>query len=263
MPPAGGVGTGDRRLSLIWITGASSGIGEALALRLARAGHEVAASARSADRLARLGDQAREAEGRIHPYPLDVTDRPAAAALLAEIERELGPLDTAVLAAGTHHPVSAGDFKAADLARLVEVNLIGTANCLEPLLRTMLARRRGRIAIVSSVAGYRGLPTAAYYGATKAALINLAEALKFDLDRSGVTMQLIDPGFVRTPLADKNEFPMPFLIPAEQAAERIARGLESTSFEITFPRRFTYLLKLLRCLPYRLYFPLVAWVTRS
>jgi short-subunit dehydrogenase len=250
-------------LATIWITGASSGIGAALALRLVQDGHEVAASARDADRLARLSDQAREAEGRIHPYPLDVTDRPAAAAVLAEIEDALGPIDTAVLAAGTHHPVSARDFKAADLARLVDVNLIGTANCLEPLLRAMIGRRRGRIAIVSSVAGYRGLPTAAYYGATKAALINLAEALKFDLDRHGVTMQLIDPGFVKTPLADQNEFPMPFLIPAEKAAERIARGLESTRFEITFPRRFTYILKLLRCLPYRLYFPLVARATRQ
>jgi len=250
-------------LATIWITGASSGIGEALALRLAQDGHEVAASARGADRLARLSDQARDAEGRIHAYPLDVTEQPAAAAALAEIERQLGPLDTAVLAAGSHHPVSARDFKAEDLARLVQVNLIGTANCLEPLLRTMIARRRGRIAIVSSVAGYRGLPTSAYYGATKAALINLAESLKFDLDRHGVILQLIDPGFVKTPLTDKNEFNMPFLIPAEEAAARIARGLESTSFEITFPRRFTYLLKLLRCLPYRLYFPLVARATRK
>ena len=126
----------------------------------------------------------------------------------------------------------------------------------------MIARGRGRIAIVSSVAGYRGLPTAAYDGASKAALINLAEALKFDLDRHGVTLQLIDPGFVRTPLTAKNEFTMPFLIPAEEAAEQIAKGLRGSSFEITFPRRFTYLLKLLRCLPYRLYFPLMARATR-
>ena len=250
-------------MATFWITGASSEIGAALALRLAQDGHEVAASARSADRLARLGDQARDAAGRIHVYPLDVTDRSAAALVLAEIEDALGPVDTAVLAAGTHHPVSARDFKAADLARLTEVNLIGTANCLEPLLRTMIARRRGRIAIVSSVAGYRGLPTSAYYGATKAALINLAEALKFDLDRHGVKMQLIDPGFVKTPLTDKNEFAMPFRILPEEAAARIAKGLWSTRFEITFPRRFTYILKLARCLPYRLYFPLVAWATRQ
>jgi NADP-dependent 3-hydroxy acid dehydrogenase YdfG len=249
-------------VAIIWITGACSGIGEALALRLARAGHEIAASARSADKLARLSERAHDASGSVHPYPLDVTDRAAAAAALGAIERALGPLDTAVLAAGTHQPVSADAFDAGALARLVEVNLLGTANCLEPLLRAMIARRRGRIAIVASVVGYRGLPTAAYYGATKAALINLAEALKFDLDRHGVVMQLIDPGFVRTPLTDKNEFPMPFLIPAEAAAARIERGLESTRFEITFPRRFTWLLKLARLLPYRLYCRLVARATR-
>jgi NADP-dependent 3-hydroxy acid dehydrogenase YdfG len=249
-------------VSLIWITGASSGIGEALAVRLAQDGHTVAASARSEGRLAALAGAA-QAAGRIHPFPLDVTDRPAATAVLAEIERALGAVDTAVLAAGTHQPVSAGEFEAAGLARLVEVNLLGTANCLEPLLGAMIARRRGRIAIVSSVAGYRGLPTAAYYGATKAALINLAEALKFDLDRHGVTLQLIDPGFVKTPLTDLNEFPMPFLISPEEAALRIAEGLRSMRFEITFPRRFTYILKLLRCLPYRLYFPLVARATRQ
>jgi NAD(P)-dependent dehydrogenase (short-subunit alcohol dehydrogenase family) len=103
----------------------------------------------------------------------------------------------------------------------------------------MIARRRGRIAIVSSVAGYRGLPTSAYYGATKAALSNLGEALKFDLDVHGVTMQLIDPGFAKTPLTDKNDFPMPYRIAPEEAALRIAKRLQSTRFEINFPRRFT------------------------
>jgi NAD(P)-dependent dehydrogenase (short-subunit alcohol dehydrogenase family) len=252
----------DDALSTIWITGASSGIGRALALRLARDGHRVAASARGAGARAELRDEARATGGAIHAYPLDVTDRPAAASALAGIERELGPIEIAVLAAGTHQPVSAETFEAAGLARLVAVNLLGVGNCLEPLMSAMIARGRGRIAIVSSVAGYRGLPSAAYYGATKAALINLAEALKFDLDRHGVTLQLVDPGFVRTPLTARNEFTMPFLIPAEEAAERIASGLRGSSFEITFPRRFTYLLKLLRCLPYRLYFPLMARATR-
>lgn len=244
---------------LIWITGASSGIGRALALRLAQDGHRVVASARNRDVLTQMSSEARG--GAILPWPLDVTEHAAVVAVHDAIERDLGPIDVAVLAAGNHHPVGARNFRAADLARLVEINLIGVANALEPLMRSMIRRRRGRIAIVSSVAGYRGLPTSAYYGATKAALINLAESLKFDLDRRGVTIQLIDPGFVKTPLTDRNTFKMPFLISAEEAADAIARGLAGRGFEISFPKRFTTIMKLLRCLPYRLYFPLVARFT--
>jgi short-subunit dehydrogenase len=194
-------------------------------------------------------------------YPLDVSERDYVTTSVDRIVGDLGPIEHAVLAAGTHHPISAYAFLAQDLARLVAVNLLGVANALEPLMRNMIGRGRGRIAVVSSVAGYRGLPTSAYYGATKAALINLAESLKFDLDRHGVQMQVINPGFVETPLTDKNPFPMPFLISTETAAERIAEGLRRSSFEISFPRRFTWLLKAMRCLPYRLYFPLIAWAT--
>jgi NAD(P)-dependent dehydrogenase (short-subunit alcohol dehydrogenase family) len=246
---------------VVWITGASSGIGRALALRLAGDGDTVAVSARSRETLEELAREAAGRRGRIMAYPLDVTERDDVATTVDRIEGDLGPIEQAVLAAGTHHPISADAFLAQDLARLVEVNLLGVANALEPLMRTMIGRRRGRIAIVSSVAGYRGLPTSAYYGASKAALINLAESLKFDLDRHGVQMQLINPGFVETPLTDKNPFPMPFLIGAETAAERIAKGLRGSSFEISFPRRFTWLLKVMRCLPYLLYFPLVARTT--
>lgn len=239
----------------VWITGASTGIGEALARRMAQSGAEVVVSARSVGRLAALADAG---GGRIVPWPLDVTDRTAVQAAMQGIESQLGPIDIAVINAGTHQPVTAAEFTTDGLRQLMEVNLFGAAACLEAMMPRMIARRRGRIAVVASVAGYRGLPTSAYYGASKAALINLTESLKFDLDRVGVTMQLIDPGFVRTPLTDRNEFPMPFLISAEQAAERIARGLAGSGFEIAFPTRFTLLMKLLRLLPYRLYFPLVA-----
>lgn len=244
----------------VWITGASMGIGEALVRRLARPGTEVVASARSVERLAAL---ARDGGGQIIPCPLDITDHAAVQAAVARIEAERGPIDVAVLNAGTHQPVTAAEFTAAGLRQLLEINLLGTAACLEALLPRMIARGRGRIAVVASVAGYRGLPISAYYGASKAALINLTESLKFDLDQAGVTIQLIDPGFVKTPLTDRNEFPMPFLISAEAAAERIARGLAGSGFEIAFPTRFVMLLKLLRLLPYRLYFPLVGRATRT
>ena len=243
----------------VWITGASMGIGAALARRLARDGAEVIASARSAERLAAL---AASGAGRIVAWPLDITDHAAVREAVTRIEAEHGPLDVAVLNAGTHRPVAAAEFTADGLRDLIEINVMGTAACLEALMPRMIARGRGRIAVVASVAGYRGLPTSAYYGATKAALINLAELLRFDLARAGVTMQLIDPGFVKTPLTDRNEFPMPFLISAELAADRIASGLRSRRFEIAFPRRFVWMLKLLRCLPYALYFPLVGRSTR-
>lgn len=246
---------------IVWITGASSGIGRALALLLAGQGDRVAVSARGEAKLQDLIQESSNARGSIHSYPLDITSADDCAKTVQAIRSDLGDIDLAVLNAGTHHPVDASDFKAADLKSLVDINLLGTGNCLEPLLQQMIPAKQGQIAIVASVAGYRGLPTSAYYGATKAAQINMAEALKFDLDHHGIKLQLVDPGFVKTPLTDKNEFAMPFLIDVETAAARMARGFESSSFEITFPRRFTYMLKLFSALPYRLYFPLVAWMT--
>ena len=252
----------DRRAGrLVWITGASYGLGRMVALQLARRGDRVAVSARSIDKLKALAGEA--PEGSIQPYALDVTDSKETADTVTRIEAEHGPIDIALLNAGTHEPVSADDFKAATLRKLVELNLMGTANCLEPLLATFRARGRGQIAIIASVAGYRGLPTSAAYGATKAGLINMAESLKPECDRLGVKMQIVNPGFVRTPLTDRNPFPMPFLMEPEDAAAALIRGLDGDGFEITFPKRFTYLLKILRCLPYALYFPMIRRVTKQ
>jgi NAD(P)-dependent dehydrogenase (short-subunit alcohol dehydrogenase family) len=243
-----------------WITGASSGIGRELALTLARQGVVVAASARSRGALEALAAEA--GNGRILPTPLDVTDRAAVKAAAEAAARVFrGPADLAVLNAGSFLPMSAGQFDAARFRIQVEVNLMGTVHMLEALLPACLDARKGHIAIVASVAGYRGLPTSAAYGATKAALINLAESLKYDLDRAGVTLQLVNPGFVKTPLTDRNDFNMPFLMPVERAVEQLVAGLRSGRFEITFPRRFTWQLKLLRLLPYRLYFAITRWRT--
>ena len=242
-----------------WITGASTGIGRELALALARRGVTVAASARSREGLeslaAEAGAEAGNGSARILATPLDVADRAAVkAAAEAAIRVFRGPPDLAVLNAGTYLPMSAADFDAERFRAHVVVNLMGTVHMLEALLPAYLEARRGHIAIVSSIAGYRGLPTGAAYGATKAALINLAESLKYDLDRAGVKLQLVNPGFVKTPLTDKNDFKMPFLMPVDAAVERMIAGFRSNRFEITFPRRFTWQLKLLRLLPYRLYF---------
>jgi NAD(P)-dependent dehydrogenase (short-subunit alcohol dehydrogenase family) len=245
-------------MTVAWVTGASSGIGAALAGRLARDGHKVAISARNADALAAL---AAGGSGALTPVPLDVVDPAACAAAVARIEAELGTIDLAVLNAGTHQPMSAEDFSAATLRRLVDINLFGVAHCLEPLLARMTRRRAGHIAIVASVAGYGGLPTAAAYGPTKAALINMAESLRLDCARLGIKLQLVDPGFVRTPLTDRNDFPMPFLMPVDEAVEALVAGLAGDRFEIVFPRRFALLLKLLNMLPYGAYFALVRRMT--
>jgi short-subunit dehydrogenase len=241
----------------VWITGASSGLGAALAGRMSRAGRTVATSARRGDALAELAAAA-PGPGSLHPYPLDVADAEKVAAGVAAVERALGPIDQAVLNAGTHRSVDVRALKVEDFRALVELNLMGTVNCLAAVLPPMLARRRGRIAIVASVAGYRGLPTAAAYGMTKAGLMNMAEALRVELAPHGIVVQVVNPGFVRTPLTDRNRFPMPFLMEPEAAAEAFFRGLQSDRFEIAFPRRFVLMMKLLRCLPA----PLAFAVTR-
>jgi NAD(P)-dependent dehydrogenase (short-subunit alcohol dehydrogenase family) len=237
----------------IWITGASSGIGRAVALAYAAQGKTLAVSARDAKALDSL---VAEGNGRIHAYPLDVTDRAASLALVDRIEADLGPIALALLNAGTHHEVRVRDFDPAIFDRLFAVNVGGVVNGLAAVIPRMVARRSGHIAIVSSVAGYRGLPSASAYGATKAALINMAEALEPDLALHGIKLSLINPGFVRTPLTDLNEFPMPFLMEVDAAAARIVSGLASSAFEITFPRRFAFILKLLRIIPIRWYLAL-------
>ena len=254
-----GESTGD----IVWITGASSGLGRALALRFARAGAQVVASARSEEDLAELAREADVLPGEIVAKRLDVTENAAFHVAAREIEAELGPIDTLVLNAGTHMPMTAADFSAAAVRKLLDVNVMGSVNGLEAVLPRMRARRRGRVAVVASLSGYRGLPSAAGYGLTKAGLINLCEALRPELDLDGVVLQVVNPGFVRTPLTDKNDFEMPFLMELEDAAEAFYRGLQSGRFEIVFPRRFAYLLKVLQRLPYALYFALMRRIARN
>lgn len=250
-----------RTFGKAWVVGGSTGIGRNLVLELARHGVDVVASARGADALEALAAEAKALPGRVETLALDVTDREAVTAAHRAATERLGRIELCVACAGTHKPFGAKAFDAGTFRRLVEVNLMGTVHVLEAAMPDMIARGSGHIAVVSSVAGYRGLPSAAAYGATKAALINMCEALKFDLDRAGVKLQLIDPGFVETPLTDKNDFKMPFLMKADVAAKRFYQGLLSDRFEVTFPKRFTWQLKFLRCLPYAAYFWLVGRTT--
>ena len=163
----------------------------------------------------------------------------------------------AVLAAGTYKPLHLAEFDTANFIETNAVNYLGVVHALSALIPHMRTRRSGHLACIASVAGYRGLPKAATYGPSKAALINLAESLKPELDADGVTISIINPGFVATPLTAQNEFPMPFLLSAEEAAARILRGLQRRRFEIAFPTRFVLMLKLARLLPYSIYFYLI------
>jgi NAD(P)-dependent dehydrogenase (short-subunit alcohol dehydrogenase family) len=246
----------------VWITGASTGIGRALALRLARDGSIVCASARNAEALASLADEASGLPGRIVPVKADVTDADAMRAAWSAVVATAGVPDLCVVNAGAFVPVEGRTFDADAVARQFDVNVFGVARTLEAAIPAMVGRGSGRIAVVASVAGYRGLPTASAYGATKAALINMCEALRIELAPCGIVVQVVNPGFVETPMTAGNDFPMPFLMPVEKAAEALHRGLLGDRFEITFPKRFTWFLKLLRILPYALYLPIVAAGTK-
>ena len=238
---------------IIWITGASSGLGREVARQYAAAGHTVCVSARGREALESLADECRGEPGSIAVFPLDVTEPDGARACLDAILSQVGLPQLSIFNAGTHIPNPVTRIDSSIDRKLMDVNYIGTVVCLEAIVPAYIEAGSGKIAVVSSVAGYRGLPNASAYGASKAALINMCEALQPELKALGVDLALINPGFVRTPLTDKNEFPMPFLMEVDKAAERVVDGLAGNRFEITFPRRFTWMLKVMRILPIGLY----------
>lgn len=233
----------------VWVVGASSGIGRATAAALHAQGALVFLSARNA--------QALEVFTTEHPgavaLPLDICDREAVAAAARDIFA-VGPLDAMIYCAGYYHEHRATAFDLDEMLRHEQVNYVGALYVLASVIPSFLARQSGHISLISSVAGYRGLPKSLAYGPTKAALINLAETLYVDLHDSGIGVSLICPGFVETPLTAGNEFRMPALITPAQAAQQILRGWQLGHFEIHFPRRFTAWMKTLQLLPYRLYF---------
>jgi len=237
----------DWRKQRVWVIGASSGIGAAVAQQLLEAGATVILSARRTDLMIRAAGS----------YPsaciigLDVMDQSAWQSAFQQIQTQLGGVDQILFCAAEYRPERSWDVKPEAALHTLKINLASVYTGVATVLPAMMQRGQGGIAIVSSVAGYMGLPNASVYGPSKAALINLAEILYTDLHPLGINVYLINPGFVDTELTRKNSFYMPALQTASQAAEAILRGMARGQFEIHFPRRFTQMLKLLRLLPYR------------
>jgi NAD(P)-dependent dehydrogenase (short-subunit alcohol dehydrogenase family) len=246
-----------------WIVGASSGIGRATALALLARGARVAVSARNGEALEELAAPHNEAgqPPRVIVLPLDVRDAAAVAAAHARLLAATGTVDFVLHNAATFDALRADAFVLETMLAHQQVNYVGALNVLAVVLPGFVARGAGHIAITGSVAGFRGLPKSLAYGPTKAALTNLAEVLYVDLHARGIGVSLVQPGFVDTALTAKNDFRMPALITPDKAAEAMLEGWRRGDFEIHFPRRFTFWMKLMRLLPYRLYFPAVARFT--
>ena len=246
-------------MKTIWITGASSGIGKSLALKFANEGWQVAASARREDLLNQLS----ESNQNISPFPLDVTSRENCEEIFEKIKNKFESIDTCFFSTGTWDPKKEKEIDIDQMKRVMEVNFFGTLNCIKAVEMYFKEKKNGNISIVSSIAGYRGLPNSTGYGASKAALNNLAESLYFDFGRYNVRVSLISPGFIKTPMTDKNKFKMPFLKTPEFAAEKIYNGLiNGSSFEIDFPKELTLILKFLKILPDSVYFKLIRKLTK-
>ena len=241
----------------IWIVGASSGIGAALATELVARGARVAISARRKDQLDAV------AAGQMTVVPVDVTDRAAFDDAAVQVREELGEIDMVVYNAGFWEQMDAAAWDRDLFARHVEINLLGLNNCVGAVLPEMVQAGRGQLVSVASVAGYRGLPGAEAYGATKAAQINMLEALRASVATHGISVTTVCPGFVRTDLTANNTFPMPFIIDADAAARSICDGLERGQMEIVFPLPMALLMKVARLLPVRVWAAAVRQVTKQ
>jgi len=237
----------------VWLTGASSGIGEALVAPLVAAGAHLALSARRADALEAIVARYRRPDRRLVSVAVDVTDRQAVNAAGRRVESELGAIDLGLFGAGIGRRLRVDAFDAEDFVSVMTTNVFGVIYGIEAVLPGMLARRSGRIAAIASLAGYRSVPTLAGYGTSKAALIHALECLRYDLRPHGISVTIVNPGYVRTPLTAQNTFWMPFLMDVDRAAAIILRGLARDRKEIHFPARFSWLLKTLRILPYPIY----------
>jgi short-subunit dehydrogenase len=243
----------DLRNKVVWLTGASSGIGEALTRELVKRGAKVAITARRAEILESLRADVAGGLDAIRCFPGDVEDLTQMKKIVDSIESTFGEIDLAIPNAGTHIFTVPESFNSEEYLALMRLNFGGMLHCIEAVLPRMLARGRGYIAPVASLAGYRGLPRAAAYGASKSAMIHFLESIRFHLRPKGITISIVNPGFVKTPLTEKNDFKMPFLVDAERAARIICGGIERRKREIAFPFPFSWVLKVARMLPAPVY----------
>ena len=239
---------------VIWITGASSGIGKALSIKFAQEGWIVAASARREGLLQELT----KINQNIHSFPLDVTNPEQCKKVFEDIRKKFNNIEISIFGTGIHDPNSEKKFNLDKIREIMEVNYFGTMNSINSVYDYYNDKKSGQISIISSVAGYRGLPAAGAYCASKSALTSFTESLRFEMMRKNVRVSLVSPGFIKTPMTDQNDFPMPMIKSPEFAAEQIYIGLtKKTGFEIHFPKAFTFFLKFLRILPYGIYFKLI------
>ena len=243
----------------IWITGGSTGIGKALAIKFANKGWNVAISARRENLLKEISNHNKD----IHGFPLDVTDKSKCIEVFEQIKNKFQDVDICFFSTGTWNPKKEKDIDVEQIEDVFKVNFFGTLNCIKAVEEYFKNKKGGIITIVSSIAGYRGLPNSTGYGPSKSALNNLAESLYFDFKRSNVRVCLVSPGFIKTPMTDKNDFKMPFLKTTDYAAEKIYDGLiHKNVFEIHFPKSLTLILKIFSFLPSKIYFGLVGKMTK-
>ena len=244
---------------VIWITGGSSGIGKSLAYKFANEGWQVAISARRENLLKEIS----ESNEKIKSFPLDVTDKVKCKEVFEQIKNYYGDLDICFFSTGTWSPKEEKDIDVEQIENVFKVNFFGTINSIKAVEEHFKNKKNGIITIVSSIAGYRGLPNTTGYGPSKSALISLAESLYLDFERYNVRFCLVCPGFIKTPMTDKNDFKMPFLKTSEFAADKIYDGLiNKKQFEIHFPKELTLTLKFFKLLPSKIYFYLVKKLTK-
>ncbi len=237
----------------IWITGASSGIGRAVAEKFASEGWRVAISARRKEILDEMA-----LKKNISSFPLDVTEKNQIEKVFKKILENFGGLDICLFSSGTYDPKNEKSIDTDKIKNVIKVNFFGVIDCVKTVEDYFKNKKSGHVSIVSSIASYRGLPNSSGYGPSKAALTNFSESIYFDFKKFNVRVSVISPGFIKTPLTDKNDFNMPFLKSPIYAADKIYEGLtKNNSFEIHFPKSLTLILKFLRIIPYKLYLFLV------